>query len=85
MTTVAKRQKLHKYIDLANNGDIDVLLGYIEKAMEPDVPYNKWDDAEFVAEMDRRVKALEDGTDKGSTWEEVKERARKAVTSKTSK
>ena len=43
------------------------------------MPYNKWDDAEFVAEMDRRVKALESGTDKGFTWEEVKERARQAV------
>ena len=85
MTSVAKRQKLHKYIDIANNGDIDVLLTYIEKAMEPDVPYNKWDDAEFVTEMDRRVKAMEDGTDKGHTWEEVKERARKAVKSKTAK
>ncbi len=82
MTTIAKKQKLHQYIDLANKGDIDVLLSYIEKAMEPDVPYNKWDDAEFVAEMDRRVKALEDGTDKGFTWEEVKERARQAIKSK---
>jgi len=51
-------------------------MSYIEKATEPDVPYNKWDDAAFVAEMDRRVTALEDGTDKGSTWEEVKERAK---------
>ncbi len=85
MTTIAKKQKLHQYIDLANKGDIDVLLSYIEKAMEPDVPYNKWDDTEFVAEMDRRVKALEDGTDKGFTWEEVKERARIAAKSKTAK
>lgn len=50
----------------------------IDKAIKPDLPYNKWDDAEFVAEMDRRVKTLEDGTDKGSTWEEVKARARKS-------
>ena len=85
MTSIAKRQKLHKYIDSANNGDIDGLLTYIEKAMEPNIPYNKWDDAEFVAEMDRRVKALEDGTDKGHTWEEVKARARRAVNKKTAK
>jgi len=85
MTTIAKKQKLHQYIELANKGDIDVLLSYIEKAMEPSVPYDKWDDAKFVAEMDRRVKALQDGTDKGFTWEEVKERARTAVKSKTAK
>ena len=85
MTTIAKRKKLHKYIDLANNGDIDVLLSYIEKTMEPDVPYNKWNDTEFVAEMDRRIKTMEDGTDKGSTWAEVKERAKKAVRPKAKK
>ena len=85
MTTTAKKQKLHQYIDLATKGDIDVLLNYVEKAMEPDVPYDKWNDVEFVAEMDRRVEALENGTDKGFTWEEVKERARHAAKSKTAK
>ncbi len=51
MATIAKKQKLHQYIELANKGDIDVLPSYIEKAMEPSVPYDKWNDAEFVAEM----------------------------------
>ena len=70
---------------LISPAHMDKVLGYIEKAMEPDVPYNKWDDPEFIAEMDRRVKALEDGTDKGFTWEEVKERAREAVKAKKAK
>ncbi len=78
MTPVTKRQKLHQYIDIANDHDIDLLLGYIEKDMSPDVPYNKWEDAEFVAEMERRVKSLEDGTEKGGTWDEVKEKARQS-------
>jgi hypothetical protein len=85
MTSITKRQKLHQYIDIANGHDLDELLKYVEKDMEPDVPYDKWDDPEFIAEMDRRIEALENGTDKGGTWEEVKERARQAVKSKAAK
>ncbi len=79
MTSIAKRQKLHQYIDIANNRDIAILLNYIERDMEPDVPYNKWDDDEFVVEMELRLKSMEDGSDKGRTWEEVKERARQSI------
>ncbi len=86
MATIAKRQRLHEYIDIANNHDIDDLLTYVENSMKPvEAPYNKWDDPEFVAEMEARVKALEDGTDKGRTWEEVKERARLAIKAKSAK
>jgi len=83
MLIAAKCERLHQYIDIANNKDIDDLLQYMENGMNPDVAFNKWDDAEFVAEMESRVKALEDGTDNGRTWEEVKERARKEMKSKT--
>ena len=79
MTSIAKRQKLHQYIDIANNRDIAILLNYIERDMEPDVPYNKWDDDEFVVEMELRLKSMEDGSDKGRTWEEVQERARQSI------
>ena len=44
--------------------------------MKESMPYNKWDDPEFVEMLQRRADALENGTDKGYTWEEVKERAR---------
>ena len=81
MAPIAKRQRLHQYIDTANNHDIDDLLKYVEESMNPDT-YNKWDDPEFVAEMEARVKSMEDGTDKGHTWEEVKENARLAIKAK---
>ena len=44
--------------------------------MEENILYNKWDDAEFVEMLQRRADALENGTDKGYTLEEMKERAR---------
>ena len=40
--------------------------------MEENIPYNKWDDAEFVEMLQRRADALENGTDKGYTLEEMK-------------
>ena len=85
MARITQRQRLHQYIDAANNHDIDDLLNYVEKSMNPDQPYNKWDDAEFVAEMEARIASMEDGTDKGHTWEEVKENARLALKAKNAK
>ncbi len=85
MAPIVKRQRLHQYIEIANNHDIDLLLDYVENSMSPYVPYNKWDDHEFIAEMEARVKSLENGTDKGHTWEEVKEMARQALSAKKAK
>jgi hypothetical protein len=76
---------LHQYIDTANNHNIDNLLKYVENSMQPGIPYNKWDDPEFVTEMEELVKSMENGTDKGHTWEEVKETARQLIKAKTAK
>ena len=84
MRAAARRQQLHQYIDMADDRKIKAIFEYIESKMEPAMEklYNKWDDPEFIATIERRTKALEDGTDKGYTWEEVKQRARKSVKSK---
>ena len=79
MAPIEKRQLLHQYIDNANNHDVDTLFDYIDNGMNPDLPYNKWEDPEFVQEMDKRVNELESGLDKGYTWDEVKALARKSV------
>lgn len=44
-----------------------------------------WDDKDFIAEIERRTEELESGKVKGYGWEEVKQRARKAVKVKTQK
>jgi len=74
MPAYAEHRKQHEF----------ELLSYfyimiVPSDMKPDVPYNKWDDPDFVAEMEARVKSMEDGADKGHTWEEVKENARLAI------
>jgi len=85
MIPEAKRQKLHQYIDSANNHDIDDLMKYVENGMNPDIPYDKWDDPEFVAEMNDRIKSMESDKDKGHTWDHVKEAARLAIKTKNTK
>jgi hypothetical protein len=46
---------------------------------EPEQEYSPWKDAGFLAEMDKRIEELESGKVKGSSWGEVKQRARQSV------
>ena len=75
MTT---RLQLHRYIDSADDRKLETTLNYIKKELKigNETAYDKWDDPEFLDMVTRRADALENGSDKGYTWEEVKERAR---------
>ncbi len=83
MTAAARRRQLHEYIDSADDKKIKSIFEYIECNAELAIekPHDKWNDPEFVAMIDRRTKALEDGTDKGVTWEEVKRRRKNSLKS----
>jgi len=37
--------------------------------------WNPWDDEDFLDELDRCMKSLESGEEKGVSWEEVKAKA----------
>lgn len=54
-------------------------------AEERDQEFNPWKDADFVADMDRRMAELESGKVKGYTWDEVKQQARNSIKPKKSK
>jgi len=77
MTITAMKEKLHEYIDSANEADVVEMYSFLRN--DNAGPVNHWDDEEFVAEMDRRFAEMENGTDKGVTWEEVKKRAESGV------
>jgi hypothetical protein len=49
---------------------------------EPEGDLSPWKNADFVAEMDRRIAELENGKVKGYDWDEVKKRARQSVKTK---
>ncbi|MFI5159550.1 MAG: addiction module protein [Sphingobacteriales bacterium] len=74
MTTAAIREKLHSFINTADDKQVKAVYSIFEDQMGE--KYDHWADEEFVAEMDRRIKDFESGKDKGVSWEEVKLKAR---------
>jgi putative addiction module component (TIGR02574 family) len=54
-------------------------------AEEQNAETNIWNDKDFIAEIERRTAEMESGKVKGYTWEEVKQRARRAIKNKKRK
>ncbi len=77
METQEIRKKLHDYVDSAEEEKIKAIYTVLENDIN--AVYGHWDDPEFVAEMDSRVRELESGEVKGSTWQEVKQRALQSI------
>ena len=79
MKTVELRKKLHSYIDIAHEKKLIAIYTMVED--EIGESYNKWNDKDFVKEMNRRMSELETGKIKSHTWDEVKKRSMKKVKS----
>jgi putative addiction module component (TIGR02574 family) len=74
MTTAAIREKLHYYINIADDKKVEAIYTMVESEIMENL--DLWEDEEFLAEIDRRLKDYETGTVKCSTWEEVKQKAK---------
>ncbi|MBD1363902.1 addiction module protein [Mucilaginibacter sp. ZT4R22] len=70
MITTAIREKLHDYINEADDAKIKVLYSMMEIDFEEKV--SSWEDEDFLEELDRRKAEFESGKVRGSTWEEIK-------------
>lgn len=70
MTTTAIREKLYGYIREADDDKIKNIYEIFEDQMAPAVDWSE--DEEFVAELNERVRRLEEGIDKGVPMDEVK-------------
>ena len=68
METHEIRKKLQDYIASAGEEKVKAIYTVLESEIES--VYGHWDDPEFVAEMDSRMKELEDGTVKGIPLED---------------
>ena len=68
MKTSEIKKRLHGYIDSANEEKVKALYTVLESEVK--VLYDHWDDPEFVAEMDSRLKEHKDGTAKSIPLEE---------------
>ena len=71
MTVTAIREKLHDYINTADDKQIQAIYNIFEDQIVNE-PYDWSKDKEFVAELDERVRRYEAGIDKGYTLDEVR-------------
>ena len=78
MTTAAIRQKLHSYLEVANDKKIKAIYTMVEDAIE-DAGIEYTD--EFKAELDRRQAAYKNGSEKPVTANESKKRIQKLLKS----
>lgn len=77
METLAIKKKLHDYIEVAEEEKLKAIYTVLESDIEGF--YDHWNDPEFVAEMDSRMKSIEDGTAKMLTMEEVMANAKMLI------
>lgn len=77
MKTEEIRQKLHEYIETAEENELKAIYAIV--AVETETIGNPWEDDDFVAEIERRTREMENGRAISYTWEEVQERARKSM------
>ena len=76
MNTTSIRQKLHNYLEVADDKKLKAIYTIVEDAIqESEVEYTD----EFKAELDRRYTAYLNGTEKTITAEESKERIMKII------
>lgn len=77
MTTTTMREKLHDYINDADDKKIASIYALFEDQIGE--PTNWYEDDAFLAELEDRVKRYEDGTDQAYSVDEVKASLIKAI------
>jgi len=77
METQEIRKKLQNYIASAEEEKVKAIYTVLESDIN--AIYDHWNDPEFVAEMDSRMKSIEDGTAKLLTIEEVMSNAKMII------
>jgi hypothetical protein len=83
MSSVAIRNKLYEYIRVADDKKLHAIYNLLENEIEQTAEW--WKDKQFIKELDSRSKALENGTDKGYTIDQLEESIDKLRTKKYGK
>jgi hypothetical protein len=77
MKTAEIRQKLHHYIETAQDKKVKAIFAMVEDEIEE--TYDHWNDEEFMDELRRREASFSNGTTTTYTLEQVISRARKVI------
>ncbi|RZA03335.1 MAG: hypothetical protein EOP47_03255 [Sphingobacteriaceae bacterium] len=70
MTTAAIREKLHEYINIADDKKVEAIYTMVEDEIINTTDI--WEDEVFLNELDRRMEELKSGKVKPVTLEEFK-------------
>lgn len=74
--------KIKSYLGLLNEHQKKTLLVVAKTFADESNPEGPIYSNDFIAELDRRTRSLEEGSIKGSSWSEVKRKAHQAVKTK---
>jgi len=69
MSSAAKRNKLYDYIRVADDKKLNAIYNLLENEIEQTNEW--WKDKKFTKELDNRYQALENGSDKGFTIDQL--------------
>ena len=69
MSSTAIRNKLYDYIRVVDDKKLFAIYNLLENEIEQNNEW--WKDQKFTIELDRRYDAMETGSDKGFTMEQV--------------
>ncbi len=83
MNTSDIRQKLHHYIETAQDKKVKAIFAMVEDEIEE--TYDHWKDEAFIAELKRRETGYLNGTAKTYTLEQSLSRSKQAVRKTKSK
>ena len=83
MKSIEIKQKLHEYIETAQDKKLKAIYTMVEDEIEE--PCNPWDDPAFVAQIERREQSWLNGKAKTYSWEEVQQKAKLALQKARSK
>ncbi|MDQ6756106.1 MAG: addiction module protein [Bacteroidota bacterium] len=71
MSNTAIRNKLYDYIRVADDKKLKAIYNLLENDIEQTNEW--WKDKQFIQELDSRYNALENGSDKGVTVEQLEQ------------
>jgi len=80
MTIATIRERLHEYIDFADDKKINAIYTIVEDEIVEEL--DLWEDKEFLQELKSRLDDIETGHDDSLTWNEVKVKAQAELKAK---